>query len=747
MKLAVNSRWLYFSFSIAAFVLSFKGNAQELPAGRKAGIDSSRVLDQIVVTASRSRQLRKDVAQKIEVITAKDIAATPALDITDLVKKTAAVSVIQYPGLLSGIGIRGFRPEFDGLNQHTLLLINGRPAGTTNLGTIDLSNVDHVEILKGPASALYGSSAMGGVVNIIPLQSSGPVQGNLFADYGSFHTYQLGGHAGGSIGERFDFDVSGIYFDRVSNTRLGNGNFFRKMLGSNSAVDVFSNGRDSVVNDKRDDGQIRPYTEYSYANASGRLGYKLSTHWRLDASGNIFIADHVQSPADVFSGNAGASLKDEHRSNSELALTGKEGSQELSARVYYAREYTPFYAIQDYNGNPLDSPYLDYKEKYQWYGLQLRDVLSFGQQKLIVGYDLNHAATQAYAYDAPVGGEQSESAYTPNSSLTTNGVYAQGQLSLLDGRLRINPGVRLDLTGFSIEQTPGYIETLYTASKTTAFVSPSISAQYTLWKGLAVHGSIGRAFVTPDAFDVAGHSLSGQGSGQVAVTQGNADLKDESSLSEELGLKYDNRSAGIFADVTYFSTDVHNSIQSITTQPATPYLLGSDTVASVTTYQNADKSLIRGLEVLASYDFGSLAAYRYSLRFFTNITGYFRAQYLTDGVKQPVAAFNQIQNVASANVNYGVEYGDNKRFTTRLTGRYVGKRWDTDFNIPAEPLVQYPSFMVVDWSASYLFFEHHRLTFTIANITDENYYEKRGYNLPGRSFSVRYTWQFGGAKK
>jgi outer membrane receptor for ferrienterochelin and colicin len=40
-------------------------------------------------------------------------------------------------------------------------------------------------VLKGPASALYGSQAMGGVVNIIPLQSSGPVKGNAFADYGS----------------------------------------------------------------------------------------------------------------------------------------------------------------------------------------------------------------------------------------------------------------------------------------------------------------------------------------------------------------------------------------------------------------------------------------------------------------------------------------------------------------------------------------------------------------------------------
>ncbi len=74
---------------------------------------------------------------------------TPSADLTDIVRKTAAVDVIQYPNLSSGIGIRGFRPQFSGLNQRTLLLIDGRPAGATNLSQINLNGIERIEVLKG----------------------------------------------------------------------------------------------------------------------------------------------------------------------------------------------------------------------------------------------------------------------------------------------------------------------------------------------------------------------------------------------------------------------------------------------------------------------------------------------------------------------------------------------------------------------------------------------------------------------
>ena len=105
----------------------------------------------------------------------RDIERSVAADITDVLKKNSGVEVVQYSGVLSGIGIRGFRPETSGLNKRSLLLIDGRPSGVTNLSTLMLDGVERIEVLKGPASSIYGASAMGGVVNVITRRSRGPV--------------------------------------------------------------------------------------------------------------------------------------------------------------------------------------------------------------------------------------------------------------------------------------------------------------------------------------------------------------------------------------------------------------------------------------------------------------------------------------------------------------------------------------------------------------------------------------------
>src|SRR5688572_21417632 len=127
----------------------------------------TQTLGQVVITATRSEVQRNKIPQSLTVINRKDIEKTGGQDFVDLLKKNASVNVVQYPGLLAGIGIRGFRPQTSGLNQRVLLLIDGRPAGAANIATINPSDIERIEVLKGPASALYGAQAMGGVVNVI----------------------------------------------------------------------------------------------------------------------------------------------------------------------------------------------------------------------------------------------------------------------------------------------------------------------------------------------------------------------------------------------------------------------------------------------------------------------------------------------------------------------------------------------------------------------------------------------------
>jgi len=101
-----------------------------------------------------------------------------------------------------------------------------------------------------------------------------------------------------------------------------------------------------------------------------------------------------------------------------------------------------------------------------------------------------------------------------------------------------------------------------------------------------------------------------------------------------------------------------------------------------------------------------------------------------------------IQNVAKNTFNYGLEYDNLKWLRLRLSGRSIGTRMDIDYTDPINPVIDYPKYMVIDFTAAFKIAQKHTIALKVNNVTDENYYEKRGYNLPGRAVSVRYTVAF-----
>jgi len=144
-----------------------RAEAVTIPAAAPLRIvlEAGGFAESVVVTARRAETRLAETPQKVEVIDAIDIERSVAADLTDVLKKNSGVDVVQYSGALSGIGIRGFRPQISGINKRSLLLIDGRPSGVTNLATLLLDNVDRIEILKGAASSVYGSSAMGSSIS------------------------------------------------------------------------------------------------------------------------------------------------------------------------------------------------------------------------------------------------------------------------------------------------------------------------------------------------------------------------------------------------------------------------------------------------------------------------------------------------------------------------------------------------------------------------------------------------------
>ena len=148
-------------------------------------------LDTLVVTATRSEEKIKDVPARISVINKNAIEKNPALNLSDLIQQDPSVYVKQSGGMgqISEIGLRGTKAV------HTLVLKDGARLNSQNeLGPLypaflDTSDVQQIEILKGPASVQYGSDAIGGVVQLI---SKKPVKSGaeLTGIYGENNTYK-----------------------------------------------------------------------------------------------------------------------------------------------------------------------------------------------------------------------------------------------------------------------------------------------------------------------------------------------------------------------------------------------------------------------------------------------------------------------------------------------------------------------------------------------------------------------------
>ena len=163
-------------------------------------------LDEVVVTASRMEESRREITSNVTVISEEDIKASTASTLADLAAEHGLQ--VYTTGDTSNVYIRGYGSGTiaSEMSNAVLTLINGRRIGNANLAIVGLANVKRVEIIRGPAAVQYGPAAMGGVINIITKQGVGMDTPYVSAEAGigsdALHRERVsfGGAAGG-----FDF--------------------------------------------------------------------------------------------------------------------------------------------------------------------------------------------------------------------------------------------------------------------------------------------------------------------------------------------------------------------------------------------------------------------------------------------------------------------------------------------------------------------------------------------------------------
>ncbi|WP_308993656.1 TonB-dependent receptor [Mariniflexile litorale] len=147
-----------------------------------------KTLEEIIVTATRTVRQLSSLPLPVQLISKKEIQSVNSLRLSDILNEQTGLITVPDFGGGEGIQLQGLD------SQYTLILIDGAPligrsAGTLDISRITVGNIKQIEIVKGASSSLYGSDALGGVINIITDNPKQGLNGNLNSRIGSFDTY------------------------------------------------------------------------------------------------------------------------------------------------------------------------------------------------------------------------------------------------------------------------------------------------------------------------------------------------------------------------------------------------------------------------------------------------------------------------------------------------------------------------------------------------------------------------------
>ena len=268
-----------------------------LAGGGPLWAQTASTLDTVVVTANRAQERVREVSSNVTIIDAEDIRASTAASLADLAAQHG-FQIISTGGE-SNIQIRGMGSLTMTREQENqvLILLNGRRVGMSNLALLGLANVERVEIIRGPSAVQYGSSALGGVINVITRrgQAAKPfasVELGLGSDSLKREKIAFAGAAHG-----FDFAFGGTHFKRDDVTTEGGRRWYHTALNKSRSGNFdlsYSFNGNHRVGINHNDAEIdyegtsglrpwannvpnRTYTDYVKRNKNTALSYAGAT--------------------------------------------------------------------------------------------------------------------------------------------------------------------------------------------------------------------------------------------------------------------------------------------------------------------------------------------------------------------------------------------------------------------------------------------------------------------------------------
>lgn len=499
----------------------------------------------MVVTATRTRRDMEEVGIPVSVVAGEEISQSGSMRLSEVLSEQTGMQIVNNHG--TGVQVQGFDPDY------TLIMIDGNPvigrtAGTLDLTRISVNNVEQVEIVKGPSSALWGSDALAGVINVITEKETNRLAGSLSSRYGENSTLDL------NTGLSYNTEV---WSNNLSINRNSSGGYRLNPESVSQTVPDFENYTISYKTDLQLGEVIELSSDFRYfresqqnremitGNDSGRLLATSSAREDFFAHPKL-----TYSPSGRFSIEAGLM--------SSFYKTDNETRFSSSGDVHEKTQFNQFY----------NKPEL--QADYRWNN----------RHHTIAGGGLIFEKLKAERYPG-------------EPDFTTNFLFAQHSWSPAE-RFELTGGVRYD-----------------SHSEYKSQVSPKFSARFRAAEKWQFRVSAGRGFKAPEFRQLfldftnttAGYSVFGSGTvvegirrqmnegtiSEVLVPVESLDeIRAESSWAVNAGFDYDPVRQVRFR-VNAFRNDVSNLIE-------TAPVARKENGQSVFTYFNVDEVISQGIE-------------------------------------------------------------------------------------------------------------------------------------------------------
>lgn len=443
-------------------------------------------LDDVVVTATKSETAIKDIPASVTVITGSDLAAQNLTngDIGDALRSVPGIALRRaYAPFPASANIRG--AGSDG----TVYLVNGIPTDWQISQTIAAELIERVEIIRGPASALYGADATGGVINIILKTGRATPTAAVSGGVGSFGRMRAAASADGKT-DRFNFALAGYYEE--------------------------ANGANVVKNNVNPSVHMISECEYDKQNAGVNAGYRFSDTARLRFFYNYFNDKYTRGRPHV------GGDWDYHMAG--LLYDQKIGGK-LDINAYVSYRGDDYLHLYDWGGTNYDARRkrsMDYNELSS----ELRATAALGRHSVTAGIFYNNEETLQEYTEWYTGELQSENEF----KVRTMAGYIQDMWRITSA-MTLTAGLRYDQWENYDNSFSAYIDQDL-EDRDDAHLSPKIGLRYNFAEGTSVWANYSTGFKPPTSEQLYDDRTSGGN-----PRQPNPDLEPESTQSYELGMQ------------------------------------------------------------------------------------------------------------------------------------------------------------------------------------------------------------------